>query len=501
MTTVRIARVGITRRRFLAGLGGGASLALLAACSPSVPAPGAKPSESKPATEAKPAAPAAQATAAPAKPAEAQKPAESKPAEAAKPAADAKPAAQQAPAAQAGAGRVVTFWGRQQFLPESNAWFSESARMAAKEGGFEVKIELFSNDDHLQKEVIAMEAKQVPDVTMTTAAALWYQNGFSIEVQDLYDQIGRDGGGWFEAPEKFSLMNGKRIGIPLNVEPWIFHMRKDVFEEAGVKVPFGSWDEMVDGFKKVTKGGFYGFGGQMTNPDYAGNLLCAMMAHGGRMFDAEGRATLNTEKNLAGFTAYTDLFTTHKVMPPGVVQWDASGNNKAWLSGQVAAISNTGSTILSMRKDDQELLNKSVFSAWPGAGGNPPVTTADGFMLVINKGPNVEQAKQIVQKILSKERYPGNLEAAGSYWFSVLKRDANIDFFTKDPWNKQIQQEIIPHALAPFADGGRNPVFDDLGVAAMGDALQMVVSGKTPREAIQFLDAKAKEAEEKFKPR
>jgi hypothetical protein len=80
-----------------------------------------------------------------------------------------------------------------------------------------------------------------------------------------------------------------------------------------------------------------------------------------------------------------------------------------------------------------------------------------------------------------------------------LKRDAGIDFFTKDQWNRQIQQEIIPHALAPFSDGGRNPVFDDLGVAAFGDALQMVVSGKTPQEAVQFLDGKAKEAAEKFK--
>ena len=44
------------------------------------------------------------------------------------------------------------------------------------------------NDDHVQKEVVAMEAKQVPDVTMTTSAALFFQNGFSIEVADVYDQ-------------------------------------------------------------------------------------------------------------------------------------------------------------------------------------------------------------------------------------------------------------------------------------------------------------------------
>ena len=30
----------------------------------------------------------------------------------------------------------------------------------------------------------------------------------------------------------------------------------------------------------------YGFGGQMANPDYAGNVLCSILAHGGRIFDA-----------------------------------------------------------------------------------------------------------------------------------------------------------------------------------------------------------------------
>ena len=470
MTTVRI-----QRRAFLLGLGVTASAALLSACTGTVQAPGQKP-----------AAPPADS-----------KPAETKPA-AGQPA-GAQPAAQ-APAQGSTTKKVVTFWGRTQFLPESNAWIAESVRMAAAESGFDVKIDMFSNDDHVQKEVVAMEAKQVPDVTMTTSGALWFQNGFSLEVADVYDQIGKDGGGWFDAPEKFSLMDGKRIGVPLNVEPWILHLRRDVFAEAGVTVPFKTYEEMIDGFKKVTKGAMYGFGGQMANPDYAGNALCSILAHGGRLFDKESKPTIDTPKVHAGFKAYTDMFTTHKVMPQGVLQWDASGNNKAWLSGQVAAICNTGSTVLSMRKDDQAMLKNSVFQAWPGGQGSQPATVADGFMLVINKGPNVEESKKIIAKILSKERYPGNLEAAGSYWFSALKTHANIDFFTKDEWNKQIQQDVITYALSPFADGGRNPIYDDIGVASWGDAMQMVgAQGKSPEEAVKFLAQKAKEAEEKFK--
>jgi hypothetical protein len=122
-------------------------------------------------------------------------------------------------------------------------------------------------------------------------------------------------------------------------------------------------------------------------------------------------------------------------------------------------------------------------------------------MFVINKNtPYVEESKRIIMKALSKERYPGNLEAAGSYWFSALKNYAGIDFFTKDEWNKQIQNDVISHAYSPYADGGRNPIYDDIGVASWGEAMQMVgAGGKTPEEAIKYMDTKAKEAEAKFK--
>ena len=78
MTTVRM-----QRRTFLLGLGVSASAALLSACTGTVPPAGQKPAETKPGA--------------------------------------AQPAAQQAPARTSGSGKVVTFWGRTQFLPESNA--------------------------------------------------------------------------------------------------------------------------------------------------------------------------------------------------------------------------------------------------------------------------------------------------------------------------------------------------------------------------------------------
>src|SRR4030081_3322854 len=58
-----------------------------------------------------------------------------------------------APAAATGARKQVVFWGRQQFLPDSNDYLTESVKLAGQKGGFDVSVQLFSNDEHPQKEV------------------------------------------------------------------------------------------------------------------------------------------------------------------------------------------------------------------------------------------------------------------------------------------------------------------------------------------------------------
>ncbi|MCC6629371.1 MAG: extracellular solute-binding protein [Chloroflexi bacterium] len=386
--------------------------------------------------------------------------------------------------------KSITMWGRQQALPAANIWLAESAKLAAKEGDFDIRVALYNDESHDQTELQAMAAQQLPDMSITAIGASWWQKGWSHELQDVYADIGADGGGWFDAPEAFSKMGGKRIGVPFNVEPWLLHLRKDLFDKAGVKVPFATFEEMVEGFKTVTSAALYGFGGPMTAADWAGNVLCAMHAHGGRLFDKDGRATITTPQNVAGFAAYTDLLTRHKVVPPGAVQWDANANERAWLGGQVAAICNTVSTVLTMRQTDTTLLGNTILAPWPGAKGFPPTTTADGLLLVINKqSPNVDLCAQVIRKIMSRQRFPGNLDAAGAHWFSPLKAYKDLDVFAKDRWNRMIQSDVVPYGLPAFADGGRSPALDDRGPTAFGDALGMVITGgKSPQEAVTSLE-------------
>jgi ABC-type glycerol-3-phosphate transport system substrate-binding protein len=409
-----------------------------------------------------------------------------------------------APAAANGSRKQVTFWGRQQFLPESNDYLTESVKLAGQKGGFDVSVQLFTNDEHPQKEVVAMESGVVPDITYTYAPALWDQNGYALEVQSLYDEIGKSGGGWLDLADGSSKTTaGKRIAIPMNNEPWFVHFRKDKFAEVGVSLPIKSWDEMLSAFQKVNKPdqGFYAFDGQMTEADWVGNCLQFMWAFGGRLFDKEGTPTINTPQNIAGVKAYTDLLK-NKMMPPGVVSQKASGNNEAWLSGQVAGVSNPGSIVLAMRKDNKDLLANTYLQAFPSqAKPGTFVQVAGAATLIINKkSPNIDEAMQIARMILASDRYPTQLEKAGSYWFPIMKNYLNLPFFTQDEWNKEVTENIVPWTLPATSDTGLSPIYDDITISATNDMLQAItVQGKSVEEGVKILADAAAAAKAKFK--
>lgn len=420
------------------------------------------------------------------------------------PAANPGAAATTAPAAGATTRKQLLFWGRQQFLPESNDYLTESVNLAGQKGNFDVSVQLFSNDEHPQKEVVAMESGVVPDITYTYAPALWDQNGYALELQSLYDEIGQSGGGWLDLADGSSRTSGgKRIAIPMNNEPWFVHLRKDKFAEVGVTLPLQSFDQMMDAFQKVNKPAenFYAFDGQMTEADWVGNNLQWMWMFGGRLFDKEGQPTISTPQNIAGVKAYTDLFK-NKMMPPGVVSQKAAGNNEAWLSGQTACVSNPGSIVLAMRKDNPDLLKNTYLQAWPSqVEPGKFVQTAGSATLIINKKSQViDEAMQVARMILAPDRYPTQLEKAGSYWFPILKNYINIPFFTDDEWNKEVTQNIVPWTLPAQANTGLTPIFDDITISATNDMLQaIVVQGKSVEEGVKILADAATAAKAKFK--
>jgi ABC-type glycerol-3-phosphate transport system substrate-binding protein len=413
-----------------------------------------------------------------------------------------------ATAGPSGATRSITLRTLKPPRPEAQAYLTETIDTAARHGDFRVALELLDEAELLKRDWQGLTAEPLPDLFLTLERHNWVDSGAARDVGDLYDQIGRDGGGWLDCLDPLSAIDGRRLGIPLDVQPWPLHLRRDLFAAAGVALPFVSFDAMVEGFKQVTGGAVHGFGGPLSASDWDCNVLSAMLAHGGRLFDAAGRPTILTPRNLAGFAAYVDLFLAHQAIPPAATAWDDSGNNAAYLNGQAAAVSNPLTIPLAMvLKNDADLLAKTMFAPWPAAAGGAPVVGVDAALLVISRtSPHPDLAAQVIAALLSPARYPGLVEAydphgffpgGGPFGFAPLKRHQALPIYTRDEWKRQIVQAVLPHGRAPHADAGATPVFAAL-TTAFGQALSAAATqGKPPAEALAVVAEAATAADER----
>ena len=123
-----------------------------------------------------------------------------------------------------------------------------------------------------------------------------------------------------------------------------------------------------------------------------------------------------------------------------------------------------------MKTTDPALLAKTMFGPVPGEKGGP-ATFAGGtnYGIFTFNTKAVPQAKTLIKGTLSKERYPGNLNAANPMFFPVLKDYANIPLFKNDPvlaqiasllqYSKVFPTTTVSHrrGSATWAPSGRSP--------------------------------------------
>jgi len=106
----------------------------------------------------------------------------------------------------------------------------------------------------------------------------------------------------------------------------------------------------------------------------------------------------------------------------------------------------------------------------------------------------------VARQILAPDRYPTQLEKAGSYWFPIMKNYLSLPFFTQDEWNKEVAENIVPWTTNASADTGLTPIYDDIAISATKDMLQaIVVQGKSVEEGVKILADAATAAKAKFK--
>ena len=187
-----------TRRRFLqttfAAAGLTAAGALMAACAPA-PAPTATPAPAAPPTPTP--APAAAAAPTPTK-------APATPTKAPEPTPTMVPAVPKEKA-------KLTLWAPKHFLPAQNDYITESMKLAAQKGNFEVEVQMFPWGELNQKFAAAIEAKTLPDAALGVDVPRYRAMNLLVDVSDLFKEVGESGGGWLDVAISGVTFKGKKL--------------------------------------------------------------------------------------------------------------------------------------------------------------------------------------------------------------------------------------------------------------------------------------------------
>ncbi|HSB70165.1 MAG TPA: sugar ABC transporter substrate-binding protein [Candidatus Methylomirabilis sp.] len=287
-------------------------------------------------------------------------------------------------------------------------------------------IEVVRDDSrYADKETVYIaqsQAKAAADIAhfQHRAIPLFADRGF---IMDLTPFIEREGGQkflaqWDQNALETCKYKGKIYCLNDYVNPLALLYNTQHFKEAGLdpNKPPTTPAELVDSAKKLTRGGRYGIG-------LIGSRQEGLFMRFNPFFWGTGaeyltpdnkRSALDTAEALEGFRFYVELFTKHKVVPPGVVEQGAQEVRTQIAHEKVSMEIGVIQAPLIYKAINPNMKVDEVMAAAPIPSGKKRVSTVEYGMRVISaftKHP--EEAWKVYKAWVSRDVQLRNFKIYG----------------------------------------------------------------------------------------
>ena len=312
---------------------------------------------------------------------------------------------------------TVTYW-QYEFAAKVEALDELIERFEAENPGIQVVQETFPYNAYVEKVASAVPAGEGPDVVNLYYGWLlsFIDAGYLQPLpEDLIsaEEIEAD----FVPLVQAAKVDDQYWGLPTAVRTLALFYNQDLFEEAGIDGPPGTWDEFVETAVTLTEGS----GARMTQAGFVpGNQRYHLWRDvlvrqlGGEPYTNDGRTVgYDSEAGHEAFKFYTDLITEHRVGDidffPGY-----GGFREAFQAGRVGMIID-GSFAIGAMSGDQTVANWAV-AELPTTGDGEKVNSGSFWMNGIVRGVSgaeLEAATKFVEYLASEEVMEYWLEQVG----------------------------------------------------------------------------------------
>ena len=281
-----------------------------------------------------------------------------------------------------------------------------------------VVMEPVSYKEKETKYTVESAAGRAPDVFHVHAFSLpmFFSKGFA---KDLTPFIEKEGPGfldaWYPLPIKLMKHNGKMHAMPGDYMTMVLFYNTNMFKAAGLDPnnPPKTWDEFLvfakkltldtDGDGKVDQWGFGTVGAK--SPGFSMRFGPFIWSHGADYLAPDlKRSALNTPEANDAFRFFVELYTRHKVVPPGLTAMNPQEVRTQFAQKKVAMILGSGWTPPIVNKINPDLNAFEVLKCAPApmkAKQATAIWLSSWVMSPNTKHP--DEAWELMKFITSKE--------------------------------------------------------------------------------------------------
>ena len=325
----------------------------------------------------------------------------------------------------------LTFLSWNHFVPASDDELRKQAEAFGKLAGATVRVDTIA---HLQLDAkFAAEAQSQSghDMIRTHGAVPFVFEHLLVDVGDVVDKLGKQGGGWYPFAAEMSQTKSGWRAVPWFWISFPATYNMAHFKKAGLDTP-KTWAELLHHGRILKKQG---------NPvgiaishcsDAHTTYWSVAWSYGAKVLESDGRTpAISSDKTAQVIEWYKELY--NDAMEPEVLSWDDASNNRCILAGKCSWIHNPISPYNAALKEKMPVadeINHHTSPSGPAGTHSAPPILGLGIWRF---SKNVGLAKEFIQFLFRKENYDAWIVASNAFNHPPLKNLADHPIWARNP--------------------------------------------------------------------
>jgi multiple sugar transport system substrate-binding protein len=403
-------------------------------------------------------------------------------------------ASRMAPAFAQGTALAWIRWN--DFVPASDQLLrSKIIPEAQKALGVRVTLETVNGNDLQPRATSAIQSGSGPDIffLLNNWAQLYADS--TVDVSDVAEKLAKEQGGVYPTNSSVSKAGSRWIGMPWATVGLLIAYRKSWLAEVGYSTFPDTWEKYLDCGKKLkAKGHPIGQTLGHTFGDAPAFWYPYLWSWGGREVDEKGKVVLDSKATVDSVRFMTGFWKD--AHDEGGLAWDDTNNNRAFLSGEIAATLNGASIYIeSLRKPDQYKTDKGgpmkddiAHAALPkGPAGqfsyHVPFTNT-----VMKYSKNVKAAKEFLTWLHSKPVYEQWFVSQKGFSVAPFKDWEKHPMWAEDPIMTPFKTATSTGRMMGYAGPPDKRAAEVISKYIITDMYAKAVQGMKPEEAVKSAD-------------